>query len=110
MRRLCQPQDQGHRLFGDLAVVLFLVVQCLDGVFTYLGVRIWGPAIEANPIVSSAMAVAGPGTGLAAAKLVAIGFGMLLHLRRIHGLVLLLTGFYVAVALLPWAMLFLSGQ
>ena len=52
--------------FGDLMVVSFVVMQCLDGVFTYLGVRIWGPAIEANPLISSAMASAGPAPAWAA--------------------------------------------
>ena len=28
--------------FGDVAVLSFLVVQCLDGAFTYLGVSFWG--------------------------------------------------------------------
>ena len=96
-----------NRLFGDIAVLGFLVVQCLDGVFTYLGVSMWGPGIEANPILSSAIAYAGPGTALAGAKLVAVFFGMLLHLRRVHRLVFLLTAFYFTVAILPWAVLFL---
>ena len=52
-------------MFGDVMVVGFLLVQCIDGVFTYLGVTIWGPAIEANPLVSSAVAVLGLLTGLA---------------------------------------------
>ena len=45
--------------------------------------------------------------GLGGAKLVAIGFGMLLHLRRVHNVVALLTAIYFAVAILPWAALFL---
>ncbi|MCU1383934.1 MAG: hypothetical protein JWL71_2631 [Acidobacteria bacterium] len=95
--------------FGDLAVVAFLLMQCLDGVFTYLGIRIWGPAIEANPLISSAMAAAGVVAALGAAKGVAIGFGMLLHLHRVHSLVALLTAIYFAVAILPWTALFLMN-
>jgi hypothetical protein len=102
-RRWEAPQSR----FGDLVVVSFLLVQCLDGVFTYLGVRIWGPGAEANPLISSAMAFAGPAPGLAGAKLVAAGFGILLHLRRVHNIVALLTIVYVAVAILPWTALFL---
>jgi hypothetical protein len=94
--------------FGDVAVVCFVVVQCLDGVLTYLGLHIWGPTIEANPLVSSAVALAGVGGGLAAAKLAAISLGMALHLRRVHAVVAFLTAFYVAVAIVPWTMLFLS--
>lgn len=98
--------DTPNSLFGDLALLGFLVVQCLDGVFTYLGIIVWGPGIEANPIVSSAVAYAGVGTGLTAAKVVAICCGVGLHLRRVHNLVAFLTLFYVVVAILPWMALF----
>ena len=94
--------------FGDIAVVTFMVVQALDGILTYLGVHIWGPSVEANPLISSAVSFAGVGTGVAMAKLFAVGLGMILHLRRVHGVVALLTAFYLAVAIVPWAMLFLS--
>jgi uncharacterized protein DUF5658 len=94
--------------FGDIAVVTFMIVQALDGILTYLGVHIWGPSVEANPIISSAVSFAGVGTGVAMAKLFAVGLGMVLHLRRVHGVVALLTAFYLAVAIVPWAVLFLS--
>jgi hypothetical protein len=88
-------------------VVAFVLMQCLDGVFTYVGVGIWGPDIEANPFISSAMAVTGVIPGVGGAKLVAISLGMLLHLRRVHNLVALLTAIYFAVAVLPWTALLL---
>jgi hypothetical protein len=99
-----------HGLFGDLAMVTFIVVQCLDGALTYLGVHIWGLSIEANPLVSSAVAMAGVGTGLAATKAFAVGLGMMLHLRRVHMVVAGLALFYIAVAILPWTVLFLTLQ
>jgi hypothetical protein len=107
MARFYKPWDTSG-VFGNLAVVGFVVVQCLDGVFTYLGVEIWGPGIEANPLISSAVSVVGLGLGLAGVKLVAVGFGILLHLLRIHLLVALLTAIYLAVAILPWTALFLT--
>ena len=110
MGALYRPLGPSHRLFGDIAVLGFVMVQCLDGIFTYLGVAIWGPNIEANPLLSSAMAYAGPGTALAGAKLVAVSFGMLLHMRRVHNLVFLFTAFYFAVAILPWTALFLASR
>ena len=61
---------------ANLAVIGFLVVQDLDGVFTYLGVSIWGLNVEAKSAHQLGGRVAGLGTGLALAKLVAIGFGM----------------------------------
>ena len=94
-------------LFGDLMVVGFVLMQCLDGVFTYLGVRIWGPSIEANPLISSAINTAGVAAGLGGAKAVAIGFGIVLHLRRVHYVVAFLTAIYFSLAVLPWTALFL---
>jgi hypothetical protein len=79
-----------------------MVVQALDGILTYFGMLLWGPSIEANPLISAAVAYAGPGTGLAAAKLTAMGLGILLHLRCVHHMVALLTMFYLLVAILPW--------
>jgi len=108
MNYLLMRHDPANRRFGDIAVVVFVLVQALDGALTYLGVHVWGLSIEANPIVSSAVAVAGIGGGLAATKLFAVGLGMMLHLRRVHGVVALLTGFYIAVAILPWTLLFLT--
>jgi hypothetical protein len=94
--------------FGDVAVLSFLIVQCLDGAFTYLGVSFWGLGIEANPLITSTVHAIGLGAGLAAAKLIAASFGVLLHLRRAHIVVAFLTAFYVAVAILPWTAIFLS--
>ena len=108
MALLYKRWDEPRSLFGDLMVVAFLVMQCLDGVFTYVGVGIWGPTIEANPLISSAMAVGGVVSGVAAAKLVAIGFGIVLHLRRVHNLVAALSAIYFAAAILPWTALFLA--
>jgi predicted CDP-diglyceride synthetase/phosphatidate cytidylyltransferase len=108
MAILYKRWDTPRSMFGDLMVVTFLVTQCLDGVFTYLGVNIWGLAIEANPLISTAMALGGVVAGVASAKAVAIGFGILLHLRRVHNLVAALTAIYLTVAILPWTALFLT--
>ena len=108
MALLYKRWEEPRSLFGDSMVVGFLLMQCLDGVFTYLGVGIWGPAIEANPLVSSAMGAVGVAAAVASAKTVAIVFGMVLHLRRVHNLVALLTAIYFTAAILPWTALFLA--
>ena len=109
MERLYKRWEVQRSVFGDVALVAFVLVQGLDGIFTYLGVSLWGPSVEANPIIASAMAFAGPAPGLAGAKLMAIGFGIALHLRRVHNLVAFLTIVYVAVAILPWTAMFLAN-
>jgi len=109
MALLYKRWDEPRSLFGDVVVITFLVTQCLDGVFTYLGVGIWGPGIEANPLISSAMSLVGVVYGVACAKAIAIGLGMVLHLRRVHNLVAALTAIYVAAAIVPLTALFLTN-
>ena len=88
-------------LFGDIAMLAFIVLQCLDGALTYLGVHIWGIHIEANPLVATAVSLVGVGGGLMAAKGFAVGLGMMLHLRQVHLVVAGLSLFYAAVAIVP---------
>lgn len=89
-------------LFGDIAVVLFLLAQCFDGVLTYVGVASYGIGIEANPVLTLIMTTFGHGAGLTGAKVVAATLGICLHLREVHTAVALLTGFYFAAAIAPW--------
>ena len=97
----------GRSWFGNVAIVVFLLAQCLDGIFTYIGVNMYGLAVEANPLIASLMASVGHGTALVGAKSVAGALGVCLHLREIHAAVALLAGFYVAVAIVPWVAILL---
>jgi hypothetical protein len=96
-------QPDRRTWFGDFVIVAFLLAQCFDGVFTYLGVLTYGIGIEANPIIATLMTTFGLGPALAAAKIVASALGICLHLRQIHGAVALLSLFYVTVAIVPWS-------
>jgi Domain of unknown function (DUF5658) len=107
MARFYRRWDTRRCLFGDVVIVAFVLAQCLDGLFTYLGVSHWGLGAEGNPLVSSAVAVAGLGPGLVAVKLVAVGLGMSLHVCRVHNLLALLTAIYFGGAILPWTVMFL---
>lgn len=96
-------QPVSRTWFGDLVIVAFLLAQCFDGIFTYVGVLTYGIGIEANPVIASLMALFGFGPALAGAKIVAGMLGICLHLRQIHGAVALLSLFYLTVAILPWS-------
>lgn len=98
---------QGRCWFGNIAIVVFLLAQCLDGIFTYIGVNTYGLAVEANPLIAALMASVGHGTALVGAKSVAGALGVCLHLREIHAAVAVLAGFYVAVAVIPWVAILL---
>lgn len=97
------------QLFGDIAVVVFLLAQVSDGVLTYIGVSTYGVSIEGNPLITWLMSSLGEGPGLAAAKVTAGCFGMALHLSAVHKAVAVLAGFYIIVAVIPWlAILYLA--
>jgi uncharacterized membrane protein len=102
------PARARRSIFGDLVLIAFLLAQCFDGVFTYVGVVSYGTAIEANPLIASLMVTFGHGTALMLAKTVAAGLGILLHMRQVHGAVAVLSAFYIAVAIVPWTMILFS--
>lgn len=89
-------------LFGDIALIIFLIAQACDGVLTYVGVSTYGLPVEGNPLIGWLMSAIGQGPALAAAKVAAGFFGIALHLSSVHRAVALLAAFYVAVAVLPW--------
>ena len=91
-----------RNVFGELALVVFLLTQVLDGVLTYIGVSTYGLRMEGNPVIGWLMAAIGQGPALAAAKLTAGFFGVALHLSAVHKVVAVLAGFYLIVAVVPW--------
>lgn len=91
-----------RELFGDVALVVFLLAQASDGVLTYVGVSTYGVHIEANPLIGWLMAMLGEGAALATAKVAAVTFGIALHLSSVHRAVAALAILYLAVAVFPW--------
>jgi hypothetical protein len=101
--KVCKTPQSSR--FGDIVLVAFLLVQCFDGVFTYVGVTAFGPGIEANPVVAGLMTHLGCGPGLLSAKMMAAFLGICLHFREVHFAVAVLTGFYAAAAIAPWTLI-----
>jgi uncharacterized membrane protein len=87
---------------GDFVLVAFLLAQCFDGVFTYIGVATYGLAIEANPLMHALMTHLGDGLALAVSKSIAAGLGICLHVRQVHSVVALLALLYGVAAIVPW--------
>jgi hypothetical protein len=97
-------------LFGDAALLLFLLAQAGDGVLTYVGVTVYGSQMEGNPLIRWLMSALGEGPALTAAKLTACALGIALHVFAVHKTVAFLTMFYFVVAVLPWVtILFLTA-
>ena len=89
-------------VFGDVALLLFLLTQMLDGVLTYVGVSTYGLHMEGNPLIAWLMATMGEGPAVTTAKVAAGFFGIALHLSAVHKAVAMLAVFYLAVAVVPW--------
>ena len=85
-----------------LILLLFLVAQLVDGLFTYVAVSVYGPGAEANVILAVWMAIIGPAPTLLVAKTVAAGAGVLVYRQGFHGLLAALTAVYATVAVGPW--------
>ena len=100
-------RQRDRSLLGDAVIVVFLVAQVCDGMFTYIGVHAWGIVAEANPIMSFYMATLGVGFALLASKTFAIACAAVLHLHARHRTVALLTILYLAMAVRPWVNLLL---
>jgi hypothetical protein len=85
-----------------LMLLLFLIAQVCDGVFTYVAVSAVGLAAEGNILLATWMGIVGPGATLVGAKALAAAAGFLVYYRGLHTLLAGLTAFYAAAAVGPW--------
>jgi hypothetical protein len=102
---LWQRGTPRRSIFGDLVLLAFLIAQVLDGGLTYVGVSVFGPEIEGNPLLGWLMQTVGEAPALAGAKIVASTCGIALHLIAVHRVVAILTGVYFGAAILPWTII-----
>jgi hypothetical protein len=91
-----------------LVLLLFLVAQIFDGIFTYYAVQAHGVSAEGNVVLGTWMGLIGPLPTLIIAKLVAAAGGMLLYFYGIHRILAGLTLVYAAAAIGPWLMIIRS--
>jgi hypothetical protein len=89
-----------------LILLLFLLAQVCDGLFTYVAVGLFGIAAEGNVLLSTWMHVAGAGPTLLAAKGLALACGALLYVRGLHWMLGGLTAVYAFGAVGPWLLVF----
>jgi uncharacterized protein DUF5658 len=108
VRAFIHPSASRH--FGSLAWFAFVLAQVADGSLTYLGIKTYGAAIEANPLLSWYIAVGGVPTALVGAKAFALACGAVLHLRAMHVAVAVLTVVYLAASVWPWTLLLWSSR
>ncbi len=87
-----------HRLL----LLVFLVAQVCDGLFTYVAVDAFGVIAEGNQLLAMWIGVVGAGPAIAGAKLMAAGCGVLLYYLGVHRALFALTLLYGCVAIGPW--------
>jgi hypothetical protein len=90
---------------GIAAVVLFTGVQIADGLLTAAGISRFGIGMESNPLLAVSISAVGVAATLSIAKGLAVVVGTMLHSRRCHTTLALLTIFYMFAAVLPWTSL-----
>jgi hypothetical protein len=103
LRTLALQLPAGRFTKAELVFLAFIVVQAMDGIMSYVGVRTFGSWIEANPLVAWYASAFGPAVAFTAVKLFAIACGAILYLMSRHRTVAALTLFYLAFAVVPWA-------
>ena len=91
-----------------IVLLLFLVVQVFDGLFTYVAVDALGIAAEGNRLLAAAMSGFGAMPTLVVAKLIAAAGGLLLYVRGWHRVLAMVTTLYALVAIGPWLMVYVS--
>ena len=89
-----------------LVLLLFLVAQGWDGIFTYVAVDVHGLAAEANVILVTWMALVGPAPTLLVAKAGAALCGIFLYAFGVHRALAGLTLLYGVGAIGPWLAIF----
>ena len=85
-----------------LVLLLFIVFQGWDGLFTWVAVEAHGLAAEGNALLATWMMLIGPGPTLLAAKLGAVAGGLLLYHHGVHVALAGLTLLYTVGAIAPW--------
>jgi hypothetical protein len=89
-----------------LVLLLFIVAQGWDGVFTYVAVGAHGLGAESNVILATWMALVGPLPTLVTAKVGAVLCGILLYTQGVHRILAGLTALYGFGAIGPWLVIF----
>jgi hypothetical protein len=82
-------------------LLMFVVLQVLDGWITYLAVSA-GIAFEANPLMAGLIQYMGLGAALIASKLLTCGCGFFLYAHNRRRLLIMSNWLYVIIIVFPW--------
>ena len=94
-----------HANQAPFVLGVFIVTQLLDGALTYWGVNKFGLGVESNTWLVSLMEAMGPGPALLAAKVLAMGCGVILFATTSFRVLAVATGWCLGFAVVPWLVL-----
>jgi hypothetical protein len=100
------PDVIKRSLVGKAIMLVFVLTQIADGLFTYFGIKTFGTDIEGNPLVAWYVAAYGAEVAIVGAKGLALACGAALHLRAMHRTIGALTLIYLTAAVWPWFQIF----
>lgn len=103
LRTLAQLTLPGSNTRAVWLLGLFVAVQIADAAQTAVGISRFGPAVEANPVLSFYVTAFGAGNALVGAKAIAIAGGAALHVRSCYLILAVLTVASIFAAVVPWA-------
>lgn len=106
MQRGATLDDKASDWQATSVFVVFLVLQVLDGLLTFWGVRALGVGVEANTLIASAIETLGLHRALLSAKLFAALCGYILYRAAFHRPLAITAGLYLGVAVVPWLFIF----
>ena len=89
-----------------LVFLVFVAAQLLDGAFSYVGIRQFGITVEQNALLVFYIEAFGLAATLIAAKFLACGCGLVLHLASRHRAIAIAAGAYLGLAIVPWLLVF----
>jgi hypothetical protein len=93
-------------LFGKAVMLVFVLTQVADGLFTYFGIKMFGAAIEGNPLVAWYVTAYGAGVCGRGREGPGAGVWSGAALRAMHRTIGALTIIYLTAAVWPWFQIF----
>jgi hypothetical protein len=93
-------------MWPRVLLAIFLVMQAVDGVLTYVAVERFGTVAEGNPLLATWIMLTGAAPALVGAKTMACVCGAVLYVAGVHHVLAGLSVLYLFAAVIPWLRIF----
>lgn len=83
-------------------LVCYIVLQVMDGIFTYIAIGAYGYQLEGNPLVRWLMQATNLELGLLCAKIFGIMLGVILYAHHARWALVVVNLVYAVFMVIPW--------